>query len=269
MRLYPCLLASIVASLLSACTITAQQSWVSFSNEERTLSGFLSKPPGRGPFKTVIYNHGSEKSPDTKSDLADFYNKHGFVFFLPHRTGHGESQGTHIIDRLKPYRGKMGYWIRVVEQLEYDNKDVVAAVNWLKTQPFVDQKYIVMSGGSFGGIQALLSAEKGLGVSAFVSFAAAAKAWRNKRLQERLLKAVRDAKAPIFLIQAENDFSTRPSEVLGPVIRVNNPLNRVKLYPAFGDSKQDGHGRFGIRKEGIDIWSPDVLSFINKVWENQ
>ena len=47
-----------------------------------------------------------------------------------------------------------------------------------------------MSGVSFGGIQTLLTAEKGLGITAIMSFAAAAQAWPNNRLQERLLKAV-------------------------------------------------------------------------------
>jgi carboxymethylenebutenolidase len=207
MLLYQCVLTSFIALTLTACVATSKQTWVSFPSGERKLSSFLSKPKGNGPFKTIVYNHGSKKWPGRKSDLADFYNKHGFSYFIPHQIGHGESSGTSIGDRLDPYRGKMGYWKIVVKQLEADNDDVAAAVNWIKSQSFVDPKRIIMSGVSFGGMQTLLTAEKVLGITVFMSFAAAAQAWPNKRLQERLLKAVRTAKAPIFLIQAANDYN--------------------------------------------------------------
>ena len=99
-----------------------------------------------------------------------------------------------------------------------------------------------------------------------MSFAAAAQAWPNKRLQERLLKAVRNAKAPIFLIQSANDYSTEPYNVLGPVIQANDPRNRARIYPPFGNSNQEGHGHFSTREAGIEVWGHDILSFINSVW---
>jgi hypothetical protein len=43
--------------------------------------------------------------------------------------------------------------------------------------------------------------------------------WSNPVLQKRLEQAVRNAKAPMFLAQARNDFSLGPSQVLGPIIR--------------------------------------------------
>ena len=162
MRLYQCVLTSFIALTLTACVATSKQTWVSFPSSERTLSSLLLKPQGNGPFKSIVYNHGSEKWPGSKSDLADFYNKHRFAYFIPHRIGHGESSRTSIGDCLDPYYGKMGYWKIVVKQLEADNDDVAAAVNWIKSQSFVDPKRIIMSSVSFGGIQTLLTAEKGL-----------------------------------------------------------------------------------------------------------
>ena len=99
-----------------------------------------------------------------------------------------------------------------------------------------------------------------------MSFAAAAQAWPNKRLQERLLKAVRNAKAPIFLIQAANYYSIEPSNVFGPVIQANDLRNRVRIYPPFGNSNQEGRGHFSTREAGIEVWGHNVLSFINSVW---
>ena len=67
---------------------------VSFQAGEFTLKGYLYKPEGAGPFPAMIWNHGSEKEPGFQPELAAFYNKKGFVFFLPHRHGHGLSPGS-------------------------------------------------------------------------------------------------------------------------------------------------------------------------------
>ena len=244
----------------------ASQSWIAFPAGERTLTGFLARPPGSGPFKTIVYNHGSEKKPGTKPDLAAFFTGHGFVYFVPHRTGHGRSPGVDISDRLAGYRGTSNFRAEQVWLLEEDNADVVAAVNWLKAQPFVDARRIVMAGVSYGGIQTLLAAEKGLGISAFIAFAPGAMSWRNTLLRERLQDAVAKITAPLFLIQAANDFSTGPSEVLGPAIRAKGPPNRATLYPEFGSSHLDAHAAFATRTAGTDVWGADVLSFLDAVW---
>ena len=60
---------------------------------------------------------------------------------------------------------------KLVELHDQYNEDVVAAISWLKEQPYVDPQRLIVSGVSYGGIQTLLTAEKGLGVRAFVSFA--------------------------------------------------------------------------------------------------
>lgn len=244
----------------------AIQGWVTFPGRDHALTGFLSRPPGNGPFRTVIYNHGSESKPGTKPDLAAFFAGHGFVYFIPHRSGHGRSSGVDISDKLAAHRGSGDFRAHQVWLLEEDNEDVVAAVAWLKTQNFVDPRHIAMAGFSYGGIQTLLAAEKGLGIGAFVSFAPAAMSWGNTLLRQRLLDAVAKAKAPLFLIQAANDFSTGPSEVLGPAVRAKGPPSRATLYPEFGASHRDGHGGFATRAAGVAIWGRDVLAFLHAAW---
>jgi len=81
--------------------------------------------------------------------------------------------------------------------------------------PFVDPARIAISGCSYGGIQTLLAGERDLGIKALVPFAPGAMSWeQNRPLQDRLIRAVDLAKAPVFLIQAENDYSLGPSRVL-------------------------------------------------------
>jgi dienelactone hydrolase len=240
---------------------------VSFPSGDLVLRGFLYKPEGAGPFPAIIWNHGSEKLPGQQPELARFYTKLGFVFFLPHRHGHGRSPGDYIQDLIEKYaaieKDRTLIEKYVVRLHEEYNKDVVAAVEWLKDQPFVDQRRLVMSGCSYGGIQTLLTAEKGLGLHAFVPFAPAAMSWANTELRKRLLEATRDAKAPLFLIQAQNDYSLGPSKVLGPVIERKGLPNQARIYPPYGTTPQEGHWDFATKEGGIAIWGSDVLAFFH------
>src|SRR5215469_15946134 len=156
--------------LIAASTVSAQDApppnarLVSFPASGGTLYGFLYVPEGKGPFPAVLWNHGSEKRPGWQGELASFYNSHGFVFFVPHRRGQGRSPGPYIMDEIRA-----GGPALAVGAQQSANEDVVAALGWLKTQPEVDANRIVVSGCSFGGIQTLLTAEKGLGARAFIA----------------------------------------------------------------------------------------------------
>jgi dienelactone hydrolase len=243
---------------------------VSFPAGGLTLRGFLYKPAGSGPFPAVLWNHGSEKDPRAQPELAALYNSKGFVFFIPHRHGHGLSPGEYIGDRQKNFAeahqgNQRAFWKEQVRLLEEYNPDVAAAVAWLKAQPYVDKRGIIMSGCSYGGIQTLLAAEQGMDVRGFIPFAPAAMSWANLELRGRLLRAVKEAKGPLFLLQAENDYSTGPSEVLGPAIRRRGAPNHAKLYAAFGTTHQQGHAAFACWDLGTRIWGADVLAFIDTV----
>lgn len=244
---------------------------VTFSSDGRTLYGCVSWPDGKGPFPAMIYNHGQNKKSRRcgPAQLAQAYVDKGYLFFAFQRSGHGRSPGPYIGDRIKAIEAEPGDRTEKEKEIValYDaaNHDVVAAVEWLKARPEVDQKRMVMSGVSMGGTQTLLTAEKGLGLQGFVAFAAAAASWENTALRDRLSAAVRQAQTPIFLIQAENDFSTGPSHALGPQIRAKGGANDAKLYPAYGVTQADGHAGFATRRGGIVIWEGDVSAFLDKV----
>src|SRR5262249_45290324 len=70
----------------------------SFPRGELTLHGFLYKPEGKGTFPGVVFNHGSEKQPGGQAQLAKFYTRNGYVFFIPHRHGQGLSPGDYIVE---------------------------------------------------------------------------------------------------------------------------------------------------------------------------
>jgi dienelactone hydrolase len=243
---------------------------VAYRSGPYTLRGRIYVPPGKGPFPAVLWNHGSNRNPGEQPELAAFYTGKGFVFFTPVRHGHGGQAGDYIVDLnnqiLEKYRrDEREAWKRMVRLHDDYNVDVAAAVEWLKARPEVDPNRIIVTGVSYGGIQTLLAAEKGMGAKAFISFAPGAMSWRMIPLRERLLRAVANAHAPIFLLQAANDYSTGPVEVLGAAIRKKGAPNQSKLYPAFGPNEdhQLGHAGFAVWNLGTQIWGADALAFID------
>lgn len=233
---------------------------VTFPSGNLQLHGFLWKPDGPGPFPAVLWNHGSEKLPGQEPELAKFYTSHFFVFFIPHRRGQGRSPGDYIQDQVMQApplkRGE-----KMMELQEAEVEDVVAAVNFLKAQSFVDARRIAISGCSYGGIQTLLAGERDLGVKALVPFSPGAMSWQlSASVRERLSQAVDNAKAPIFLLQAQNDYSIEPSRVLSKEAEKKHKDFQSKVYPPFGKKPADGH--WGFCTTAMDIWGPDVLSFL-------
>jgi len=254
----------IVFMVLSAAGEAVAQSKpeeVVFPSDGRQLHGFLWKPEGRGPFRAIVWNHGSEKLPGAQAALANFYLAHSYVFFVPHRRGQGRSPGDYIQDQVaQSPPGERAR--RVVELLQAEVDDVVAGLNYLKSLPFVDPSRIAISGCSYGGIQTLLAGERNLGVRALVPFAPGAMAWgQNQLLQDRLMRAIDLASAPVFLIQAENDYSLGPSHALSKEGSKKHKALQSKVYPAFGKTHQDGH--WGFCSSATDVWGADVLAFLD------
>jgi carboxymethylenebutenolidase len=236
-----------------------------------TLHGYFYVPDGSGPFPALLWNHGSEKEPGKEPALADFYVGRGFAFWLPHRHGQGKSSdaGDYIMD-LEQLVQNIGMGPTCVEEFNvkiqgWYNRDVLAALRWLKIQSSVDPTKIYMSGASFGGIQTILTAEEDPGVRGYVPFAPGAESWGNQQLQYRLIQALNIAKTPVFLIQAEGDYSIGPYELLGRYLLGKGGLNTARLYPKFGTTPQEAHWAFATQSAGVAIWGGDVLTWLEQI----
>jgi carboxymethylenebutenolidase len=254
------LLALTVVSAAGPAVAQSQPEEVVFPSGGRQLHGFLWKPAGSGPFRAIMWNHGSEKLPGSQPALANFYTAHSYVFFVPHRRGQGRSPGNYMQDQVTQAPPSQRAR-RMVELQEAELDDVIAGLDYLKSRPFVDSARIAVSGCSYGGIQTLLAAERAQGIKALVPFAPGAMSWeQNQPLQERLIRAVDLAEAPVFLIQAENDYSLGPSRVLSKEAKKKQKNFQSKIYPAFGSSHQDGH--WGFCSSATDVWGADVLAFL-------
>jgi Xaa-Pro aminopeptidase/dienelactone hydrolase len=242
---------------------------VTFPSGSLTLHGVIWKPEGRGPFPAVIYNHGSEAWPTDLQEIGPLYARHGYVLFGPIRRGQGRSVGVapYMNGQLIAERQAHGdaAWGRLMVKLHETEQldDQLAGIAYVKTLRYVDPGRIAVTGVSFGGIQTVLAAERAGGIRAAVDFAGAAMTWADSpEIRERLLTAVRNAKVPIYFIQAENDYNLGPSRTLAAEMdRLGKP-HRMKIYPPFGVTKQEGHG-LGLR--GGTVWESDVFAFLDEL----
>jgi carboxymethylenebutenolidase len=243
---------------------------VTFRSGGLALIGFLFKPEGAGPFPAVIWNHGSERAPGRGPQFdaaAEVFQRAGLVLFAPVRRGHEGSEGAYIVDetdRARKLGGPQEANRLAVRKLETEQlDDQVAGLTYLRGLPFVDTSRIVVAGCSYGGIQTLLGAERGVGYRAAIAISPAALSWAgNPLLRTRLLEAVRKIEIPVMILQPPKDASLEPSRVLGAEFkRLGKPFFG-KIYPPEGPEDQQGHC-FGGAK-GMNVWADDALTFLRQ-----
>jgi len=251
--------------------IPAGTETVSFANGRLTLHGLLLRPRGTGPFPAVLFNHGS--APGTANNLAftniaPLFVARGWVFFMPYRRGQGlsESAGPYIGDEIEKARRAGGLEAAAAVQLrllQTDHlDDQLSGLAWLQGQGFIRRDQIAAFGNSFGGIEAVLGAERG-GYCAAVDASGAAESWASSpALRDYLAASVRRIVVPVLFFQAENDFDLSPTRVLFAAMREEGTPAEMKVYPAFGLTSRDGHS-FAYR--GSSVWGNDVLQFLVRV----
>jgi dienelactone hydrolase len=248
---------------------------IAIQSGELTLKGLLWRPNGNGKFPSIIFCQGSYESTDTTYDqvkqastLGPLFAKHGYIFFTPFRRGSGLSngQGKNVADLMKDAfneKGQQGRNEIQMQQLETDQmQDMVAALSIFRKRKDVDPNRIAIVGHSFGGSLSFLMIEKEKILKAAVVFGAAGKSWNNSpQLRNRLMSAVKNIKAPVMMIYAQNDYSINPGIALDSLMNQINKPHKLKIYPAFGRSQQEGHNLIFL---DIEAWEEDVFRFLKE-----
>ena len=234
-----------------------------------TLRGLLWRPAGRGPFPAVLFNHGSGPAADPSRPalLGPTFAKQGYLFHYLYRRGAGLSadEGTNseeLMNRAFASKGQEGRNEGQLQLLDIELGDARAGLAFLRAEPRVDARRIVVAGHSFGGQLALLLTERDAQLRAAVVFGAAAASWEaSPKLRSRLLAAVGRTSVPVFFIHAANDFSVSSGKALAAeMTRLGKP-NRVKIYPTIGKTPSEGHD---FVHAGVRAWEPDVFPFLRE-----
>lgn len=246
---------------------------VTYMSGDRMFYGYIFRPEGKGPYPTVLWNHGHRGKVDMVgikeyAGIAKAFTSGGYAVFLPDR---------HTIDiRENEYSTEMQNLLinssddaeikqkQYVELVRINEQDILAALRWLQGQAWVDTNRVVMAGWSSGAHQSLLVCNQNLGVRAYLAFSPAAMTWSSTPwIQGALQSSVRDTQAPIFIIQTTNDKSLQPVKVLGEILSRKSPVHRTKIYPAIGsnDSQQNSFCILGWESWGYDVisWLDDTM----------
>ena len=96
---------------------------------------------------------------------------------------------------------------------------------------------------------------------AVVTFGAAANSWvKSADVRKILLAAVDNAKAPIMLIHAANDYDTTPGRDLAAELERLGKSHVLKIYPAVGKTSDEGHN---FVYSSVPLWETDVFKFLD------
>jgi dienelactone hydrolase len=151
------------------------QQWLVPSPDPDTAAhALLFRPTGEGPFRLAVIAHASTENvlrraqmpqPEYRA-LAAFLVARGFAVLVPERPGHGATGGRYLEDQGGCDEADYFRAGRATAD------SIVAALNYLRGQPFIRQDGAVVLGHSAGAWGALaLAHENPPGVSSIVAFA--------------------------------------------------------------------------------------------------
>jgi dienelactone hydrolase len=137
------------------------------------------KPPGEGPFPTLIFHHGSgsfERPYDPKT-IGQWFVARGWAVISPSRRGRGGSGGG--ASHGEDVEGSLCQEAASREGADQALRDIDAVTSTLMAKSFVDRSRIAVGGQSRGGILSVAWSGKHPEVRAVVNFVGG---WMNTRL---------------------------------------------------------------------------------------
>ncbi|MGQ0634564.1 MAG: alpha/beta hydrolase family protein [Planctomycetaceae bacterium] len=114
---------------------------ISYESDGLKITGLISKPAGKGPFPLILVNHGGFEPAKSVSGMMDLFVRQGFVALASDYRGCGQSEGQR-------------------EVAKGEVRDILNAVKYAKTLPYVDGERVLMWGFSHGGVLSLLAAAR-------------------------------------------------------------------------------------------------------------
>lgn len=209
---------------------------VMYQSGALSLTGYLCKPEGTGPFAGVIYNHGG---------------KAGQIGGAPEETCQALAQA-----------GWVGFSPIRREELSFEGNlaDVTAGLDYLKKLDYVDPDRLAMIGFSRGGLLTFMIATQNRDLKAIVMMASA------PPQQGNLKDFAQKITAPALILVAENDTPSKLNghqnlvqlaKQMDQALQAAGQSSTLIIYPAY---QPTGHLLFF---QVGDYWS-DVEQFLKQ-----
>jgi dienelactone hydrolase len=238
--------------------------------EQALIAVTVFKPSGSGPFPVLVLSHGSPRDAAARrregrqrlaAQSARFVAM-GFAVLVPTRRGYGESGGAWA--EAYGTCWNPDYYAAGLETA----RDLRAAVDAVRGEPWADATRIVLAGQSAGGFGSVAAASQSMpGLVAVVNFAGGRGSrgpddvCGESRLVEAMARYGAGARVPELWIYSAND------RFFGPDLA----RRMHRAFTAAGGSAEfleapsvglDGHAYFA---SGMDHWSPRVREFLDRV----
>ncbi len=214
---------------------------VAYPSNGYTLQGYFLLPEeGQGLFPAIIFQHGSSGLLPSNRAGIEALLQMGYAVFVALRRGHNGNPGPHWLSLITAPWGSPEMGIQLMQALNGETDDVLAALNWLRLQARIDPERIAIAGHSFGAAVTILAAKHTDTFRAGISFAGPAQTWPDApALQQAMLTAIQQTTVPFFLIQAQNDHSLLPTYTLGmELARLQKP-HETRIYPPLGTTAME------------------------------
>ncbi len=243
--------------------------------DDRQIPAFVYRPPGEGPHPVIIRIHGGpegQATPGFSSTYQLWIAELGAAVVVPN------------------VRGSSGYGKEYVKldngfKREDSVKDIGALLDWIETQPDLDESRVAVYGGSYGGYMVLASlmhyserlrgAVDIVGISNFVTFLENTQDYRrdlrrveygderDPEMRAHLEKIspnnnAEKITAPLFVAQGENDPRVPVTESQQIVAAVRSAGYDVWYMNALNE----GHGFR--KKENRDLYQQIVVMFFQQ-----
>jgi len=258
-----CALLAAVAGAQTNSTAKPYQE-VFYQSGKLRIQAYLYKPEGTGPFPVVIYNHGSRAGNERRSTpfvyVGNALTANGYAVLIPERRGYGASDGKTFSDDVGTNRGP-----KYVDRLQEETGDVLAALAYLDTLPFVDRQRVGIMGWSLGGIVSVFAASRSSAFRAVIDQAGGALSWDGSPpLQKALKEAAAQVKVSLLAMVAQNDRTTKSTEAVVREMEKRHVAARLIVYPVYTPPQPvapvpAGHAIFAAG--GAGIWEGDVIRF--------
>jgi len=258
-----------------------QPELVSFSTYDSDSGGpasipaWVYKPAGEGPFPVIIVIHGGpegQSRPSFSSTYQLWLQKLGAAVIRPN------------------VRGSNGYGKQYMSldngfKREDSVRDIGALLDWIASQPDLDEKRVAVFGGSYGGYMVLASAVHYserlkaavdiVGISNFVTFLENTQDYRRDRRRAEYgderdpamrahlesispLNHVDKIKIPMLVVQGEND----PRVPVTEAVQIVEALRAQGLPVWYMNALNEGHGYR--KKENRDVYTQATMMFLKE-----